>query len=83
MFFQLLQIKSKNYINPSALETLMAEKYTNLDMADLMLSINKASDLYKELSRKTHPDKFVNSEKEKIAEELFKEVESNLSLIHI
>lgn len=45
-----------------------------IDMNNLMNSINGSRDLYKELSRKCHPDRFVNSPLQKIAEEIFQEI---------
>lgn len=50
---------------------------TNIDMDDLMGNINKSKDLYKELSRVCHPDKFINSEFEKKAELIFQEITKN------
>jgi biopolymer transport protein ExbB/TolQ len=52
-------------------------KNTDIDMDDLMLSINKSRELYKELSRKCHPDKHINSEFQKEIEELFQEITKN------
>lgn len=52
-------------------------KDQSIDMNNLMNSISGASILYKELSRKYHPDRFVNSPKHKIAEEIFKEISKN------
>lgn len=49
-------------------------KSTAIDMDNLMNSINGSKDLYKELSKVCHPDKFVNTEKQKIAEEIFQEI---------
>lgn len=46
-------------------------------MENLMDSINGARTLYKELSRKCHPDRFVNTPKEKIAQEIFQEITKN------
>lgn len=43
-------------------------------MGNLMNSINNSSELYKELSRKCHPDRFVNSPDQKLAEEIFQEI---------
>lgn len=52
-------------------------KNSNVDMTNLMDSINGSKDLYKKLSRTCHPDRFVNSDKEQIAEEIFQEVSKN------
>lgn len=49
-------------------------KDTNINMDNLMNSINGSRDLYKELSRLCHPDRFVNKPEQKIAEEIFQEI---------
>lgn len=49
-------------------------KKSDIDMDNLMNSINSSKDLYKELSRTCHPDRFINSDKQKIAEEIFQEI---------
>jgi len=49
-------------------------KSSSIDMDNLMNSINGSRDLYKELSKACHPDKFVNTEKHKIAEDIFQEI---------
>ncbi|MCH3884774.1 hypothetical protein [Tenacibaculum aquimarinum] len=46
-------------------------------MDALMNNINSSKLLYKELSRVCHPDRFVNSDKQKIAEEIFKNISKN------
>lgn len=55
-------------------ENLKKSKETDIDMGNLMNSINNSSELYKELSRKCHPDRFVNSPDQKLAEEIFQEI---------
>jgi hypothetical protein len=54
-------------------------KTASVDMDNLMNSINGSAALYKELSRKCHPDRFVNSPKQKLAEEIFQEITRNKS----
>ena len=49
-------------------------KRSDIDMENLMNSINGSRDLYKQLSRTCHPDKFINTDIHKIAEEIFQEV---------
>jgi len=49
-------------------------KKSKIDMNGLMNSINKSKPLYKKLSKVCHPDRFINSDKRPIAEELFQEV---------
>lgn len=49
-------------------------KKSDVDMDNLMNSINGSKDLYKELSRTCHPDRFINSDKQKAAEEIFQDI---------
>jgi hypothetical protein len=56
---------------------LKTAKTTSIDMDNLMNSINGAGGLYKELSKKCHPDLFVNSDKQSLAEEIFQEITKN------
>jgi uncharacterized protein YozE (UPF0346 family) len=49
-------------------------KKADVDMDNLMNSINGSKDLYKELSRTCHPDRFINSDKQKLAEEIFQDI---------
>jgi len=49
-------------------------KKSDVDMDNLMNSINGSKDLYKKLSRTCHPDRFINSDKQKLAEEIFQDI---------
>lgn len=49
----------------------------NIDMENLMNSITDSRKLYKELSKKCHPDLFTNSTKYLKAEEIFQEITKN------
>jgi hypothetical protein len=49
-------------------------KSSTIDMDNLMNSINGSRDLYKDLSKVCHPDRFINTEKHKVAEEIFQEI---------
>lgn len=52
-------------------------KKSEIDMSNVMNSINGSKKLYKELSRSCHPDRFVNSDKQLVAEEIFQEISKN------
>lgn len=52
-------------------------KKADVDMDNLMNSINGSKDLYKQLSRDCHPDRFINSDKQKIAEVIFQDISKN------
>ncbi len=56
-----------------SVETKKAVK-NEINMHALMDNITKSSKLYKQLSRKCHPDRFVNNPRQQIAEEIFKEI---------
>jgi len=59
-------------------ESLSDAKNSNVDMDNLMNSINKSRQLYKQLSAKCHPDRFVSDEEKKvIAESLFQDITRN------
>lgn len=74
LIIKIYKAKSNSGQNNFETDVLKNAKNAKVDMTDLMDSINGSRELYKELSRKCHPDKFVNTEKEKIAEELFQEI---------
>jgi len=58
-------------------ENLKKSKEATIDFGNVMNSINGSGELYKELSRKCHPDRFVDSPLQKIAEEIFQEISRN------
>jgi leucyl aminopeptidase len=77
IIFLLVRLKKKK--TELAFSDLPKDKMKNaksslIDMDNLMNSINGSRDLYKELSKACHPDKFVNTEKQKIAEDIFQEI---------
>ena len=49
----------------------------DIDMNNLMNSIHRSRELYKELSSKYHPDRFVNTPEYEIAEEIFQRISKN------
>jgi hypothetical protein len=55
-------------------DTMKNAKTKKIDMDNLMNSINGSRDLYKELSKVCHPDNFVNTDMQTIAEEIFKDI---------
>lgn len=63
-----------NNLNKESFRKLQKEE---IDMDNLMKSINNSRDLYKELSKKCHPDKFINTDKQEIAEKIFQEIARN------
>lgn len=78
--FLIYKLKSKdNVFELTDLETkhLKNSKNNKIDMDNLMDSIHNSRNLYKELSKKCHPDKFINNPKQKIAEEIFQKISEN------
>lgn len=74
LVFKLLSKKKNLAFSDLNKDNLKKSKETDIDMVNLMNSINNSSELYKELSRKCHPDRFVNSPNQKLAEEIFQEI---------
>lgn len=81
IFFLIVKIRKKSYLDPSLADIsenkLKKSKKAHVDMDGLMLSINGSKDLYKELSRLCHPDRFINSEKQELAQDIFQEISRN------
>lgn len=74
LVFKLKSKKNKLALSELERDTVKSAKSTKIDMDSLMNSINSSRGLYKELSRKCHPDRFMNDPKQKIAEEIFQEI---------
>lgn len=80
IIFLLYKLKSKKGIYElTDLETknIKGSKNNTIDMDNLMNSIHNSRTLYKELSKKCHPDRFINDSKQKKAEEIFQEITKN------
>lgn len=58
-------------------DKIRTAKKSIVDMDNLMNSINGSKDLFKELSRTCHPDRFINTKKQKNAEDIFQEISKN------
>ena len=70
--------KGKTTFDNSGIDVLSEAKSSNVDMDNLMNSINKARTLYKQLSIKCHPDRFPTDEqKQKAADLIFQEITRN------
>jgi hypothetical protein len=70
----LLIISRRNRSSDLNEDKIKSMKNAKVDMAGLMNSINSSKELYKELSKKCHPDRFVNTDKQEIADLLFQEI---------
>ena len=58
-------------------DKVKSAKTVDVDMANLMNSISGAKPLYKSLSRLCHPDRFINTDKQTIAENIFQQISNN------
>lgn len=56
------------------IKELELARNTDVDMNNVMNSIYQSKDLYKEISKVCHPDRFINTDKHSLAEEIYKEV---------
>lgn len=77
IIFLVIRPKSKNQdliFSDLPKDKIRNAKSTTIDMDNLMNSINGSRDLYKNLSKVCHPDRFINNEKHKVAEEIFQEI---------
>lgn len=80
IIYLLYKLKSKSKIlELTDLETnkIINSKNNKIDMNNLMNSIHNSRILYKELSKKCHPDRFINDPKQNKAEEIFQEITKN------
>ncbi|MFV9551434.1 J domain-containing protein [Algibacter sp. PT7-4] len=64
------RIDSKNFSKDKFKEAQAAK----IDMDNLVGSINGSKKIYKELSKVCHPDRFVNTDKQPIAETIFQDI---------
>lgn len=70
-------LKSKTENSNISKKKIKKFQKTDIDMENLMYSINSSQSLFKELSKKCHPDKFTNDSQRQIAEKLYQEITSN------
>lgn len=68
--------KNKNKLDPKLTDTIKNAKGNSIDMDNLITSINSAPELYKKLSKIYHPDKYVGTEYEVIAKDIFQSINS-------
>jgi len=77
LFYLLYNKRKKLAFSDLSEANLKESKNTDIDMDNIMNSIIKSRELYKELSSVCHPDRFVNTSKEKIANDIFQEISKN------
>jgi len=77
ILYALYRIKKKNSnlsFSDLGKDAIKESATSKINMEDLMESINNSKELYKELSRKCHPDRFINMPEQKFADNLFQEI---------
>ena len=78
ILFLIFKQKSKNHsFSYDEISNIKKYRNSNIEMDNLMENINESGNLYKELSRKYHPDRFVNSPNQYLAQEIFQEITKN------
>lgn len=77
LLFRLKKYRSENFLQNDGLDELRKAKSQDIDMTNLMNSINSSRDLYKELSRKCHPDRFQDETLKNKAENIFQDISKN------
>lgn len=55
-------------------QKLKSAKEKEVDMDNLMMSINNSKTLYKKMSRVCHPDRFSDNETKKVAQAIFQDI---------
>ena len=60
-----------------AKEKIKVAQSTEIDMDNLINSISSSKELYKKLIKVCHPDKFVNTDKQILAEKISQEISKN------
>jgi hypothetical protein len=58
-------------------KNIKGAKNNSIDMDNLLNSIHNSKRLYRELSKKCHPDRFINDPKQLTAQEIFQEITLN------
>ena len=75
--YLLVQKKTNAGLDQLEREKVKGYVKTKVDMENVINSINKAEMLYKELSRKCHPDRFEGDARRGAAEALFQEISAS------
>lgn len=77
LIYRLKRVNNNLAFNDVAKKDIKKSQKTDIDMDNLMNSINGSRELYKELSKKCHPDRFANTDKQDLAEKIFQEISKN------
>lgn len=74
--------RAKKSVDPIERQ-LRKDKKNEVDMGNLMKDLHLSKDLYRELSRKYHPDRFAGTSIEDKANELFQLIHENKNNYHM
>ena len=77
LLLRLAKIRKEKLLVEQGFDPLMKAKSKDIDMDNLINSISSSKTLYTELSRKCHPDRFLDTQQKKVADELFQEISEN------
>jgi ATP-dependent Zn protease len=79
LFLLLIKVKNNKGSDFSDIKRSDRQKLKkqNIDMSDVMNDINKSKELYKILSKKYHPDRFINDPRQELAQHIFKQISEN------
>lgn len=76
----LFKLRSKSTVSKLSdmdINNIKDAKKNSIDMDNLLNSIHNSKGLYKELSKKCHPDRFINDPKQMTAQEIFQKITAN------
>lgn len=74
LLIKLKKTQEDGHLQNDGYGELLKAKGQDIDMTNLMNSINSSRDVYKELSRKCHPDRFQDETIKMKAENIFQEI---------
>jgi hypothetical protein len=74
LFYKLKTKKPKSKLSDLEIQGIKKSKESEINMDNLMNNIHSSKPLYRELSRKCHPERFVNDDRQDLAQEIFKEI---------
>lgn len=75
--YKLKSKKGVSKLTDLEVNNIKKSKTNKIDMDSLMDNIHNSRNLYKELSRTCHPERFVNDDRQVLAEQIFKEISEN------
>jgi hypothetical protein len=77
LFYKLKSKSNNSQLSDFEKSNIKNSKKNEIDMDNLMNSIHNSRTLYKELTKKCHPDRFINNPVQKKSEEIFQEITKN------